>query len=155
MKIETLDRVFAIFLFLLGLGIAYAAPSYGYMIDGNPGPGFFPLLVGLAIAGLSMVNFVRSVTGKEKLAQNISLPGLIKPLGMLVVLVAFVFLVEPLGMILACAALVLAIGWIIHPHWDRLFAAKLIATAVLFPVAGELAFGVYLGVPLPKGLLGI
>jgi len=155
MKIETLDRVFAVFLFLLGLSIAYFAPSYGYMSDGNPGAGFFPLWVGLAIAGLSMVNFVRSVVGKEKLTQEIALPSLIKPVALTGALVAFVFLAEPLGMMLACAALVFAIGWIIRPRWDRVFTAKIVATAVLFPVAGELAFGVYLGVPLPKGLLGI
>jgi putative tricarboxylic transport membrane protein len=154
MRIEILDRLFALGLFFLGLYIAVSAPSYGYLSEGNPGPGFFPLWVGILIAGLSIVNFVRSVAGKEKLSNEISLPGLLKPALVTLVLVAFVFLAEVLGMILACAALVLAIGRIIHPRWDRVFTMKILATAVLFPVAASLAFGTYLGVPLPVGVLG-
>ena len=155
MKIDMLDKAFAVLLFLLGLYIAVSAPSYGYLDEGNPGPGFFPLWVGVGLAGLSMANFVRSLAGKEKLDEEVGLPSLIKPLAVAAVLVAFVVLSEPLGMILSCAALVLALGFIIRPRWNRAFTLKILATAVLFPLAGTLAFGVYLGVPLPRGVLGL
>ncbi|MEI2415921.1 tripartite tricarboxylate transporter TctB family protein [Orrella sp. JC864] len=154
MKIELVDRAFAAFLFLLGLYIALSAPSYGYIDGGNPGPGFFPFWIGALLAGLSVANFVRSLAGQEKLAETLALRELAKPLGIVALLAVFVLVSEPLGMLLSTAALVPALAALIRPRWDRRFAVKVLATAVLFPLLACLTFGVYLDVPLPRGLLG-
>lgn len=153
MKLHTLDRIFAIFLFAFGVYIVATATTYGYMQGSTPGPGFFPFLVGLLIAGLSIINFVRSLSGREQLNDKLELAGILKSAAIAVVLVVFVLTSDFLGMVVACAVLVLAVAWIIRPRWDKVFLMKIVATAILFPIIGYLMFGVYLNVPLPEGLL--
>ncbi len=115
----------------------------------------FPFLVGLLIAGLSIVNFVRSLSGREQFNDKLELAGILKSAAIALVLVIFVLTSDFLGMIVACALLVLAVAWIIRPRWDKTFLMKIVATAILFPIIGYLMFGVYLNVPLPKGLLAL
>lgn len=154
MKINFIDKIFAILLFLLGSYIAITAISYGYAQGTSPASGFFPFWMGVLIAGLSIVNFVRSLIGKEHLEEELEIPGLIKSLKIGAALLVFVFTSDYLGMAIGCGLLVLVIGWIIRPEWDRVFASKIIATAILFPIAAYVMFGVYLNVPVPKGILG-
>ena len=93
--------------------------------------------------------------GREPFSDDLEHVGILKSLAIALVLVAFVLVSEFLGMILACALLVLAVAWIIRPRWDKAFLLKIVATAILFPIIGYLMFGVYLNVPLPKGLLAL
>lgn len=155
MNINTTDKIFAMLTFLLGAYIAASAPSYGYMRDTVPGSGFFPLWIGLIIAGLSVVNFVKSVARKEILTGNFDLTSLIKSAAIAVALMTFILTIDYVGMAIGSGLLVLAIGWIIHPKWEAMFAAKIVATAIIFPVVSYFLFGVYLNVLLPVGRFGI
>lgn len=154
LKINFIDKIFAILLFLLGSYIAITAISYGYAQGTSPGSGFFPFWMGVLIAGLSVVNFVRSLAGKEHLEEELEIPGLIKSLEISAALLVFVLTSDYLGMAVGCGLLVLIVGWIIRPKWDFLFALKIMATSILFPIAAYFMFGVYLNVPVPKGILG-
>lgn len=151
MSIHTLDKVFALLLFLLGVYIATTAIDYGYMQGTTPGPGFFPFWVGLLIAGLSIINTVRSVARREQLKNALDAPGVFKSILISLLLLIFVLVSEQIGMLLGCTLLVLLIAWIIQPGWSRTFAIKIIATAVLFPLLAHLVFAVYLNVPVPLG----
>lgn len=151
MNIHTLDKVFALLLFLLGIYITTTSVEYGYMQGTTPGPGFFPFWVGLLIAGLSLVNVVRSIARREMLDNEIDVPGVIKSVIISLLLLAFVMFSEEIGMLLGCFILVLLIAWVIQPRWSRTFTLKIVATAVLFPLLAYLVFGVYLNVPVPLG----
>jgi len=151
----TLDKAFSALIFFLGAYIAATAPSYGYMRGAAPGPGFFPLWTGLMIAGLSLVNFTRSLTGKEILGETIDMSSLGKSAGIGAALLLYILTIDFFGMSIGSGLLILATGWIIHPKWEALFAIKLTAVAVLFPIISHFLFGVYLNVPLPQGSLGI
>lgn len=155
MNINTTDKIFAVITFLLGSYIAASAPSYGYMRDTVPGSGFFPLWIGLIIAGLSIINFVKSVARTEILTENFDRTSMIKSAGIAVALLAFILTIDYLGMLIGSGLLVLAIGWIIHPKWESMFAVKIVATAIIFPVVSHFLFGVYLNVLLPVGSFGI
>lgn len=151
MNIHTLDKVFALLLFLLGVYITTTATGYGYMQGGTPGPGFFPFWIGLLIAGLSIINIVRSLARREQLKDELDAPGVIKSCLIAVLLLAFVFLSDTIGMLLGCTLLVLLVAAIIQPSWSRAFTIKIVLTAVLFPLLAYLVFGVYLNVPVPLG----
>jgi putative tricarboxylic transport membrane protein len=151
----TLDKAFSTLVFFLGAYIAATAPSYGYMRGAAPGPGFFPLWTGLMIAGLSLVNFTRSLSGKEILGETIDMASVGKSAGICVTLLVYILTIDFFGMALGSGLLIFITGWIIHPKWNALFAAKLTAVAILFPIISHFLFGVYLNVPLPQGSLGI
>jgi hypothetical protein len=57
-------------------------------------------------------------------------------------------------MLLGSALLIPAIAFCIRPRWTGRFAATVVAMAVVFPVVCYLLFGVYLRVPLERGLFG-
>ena len=80
MTTKAVDRLFAGILLLLGLYIVWNALEYGYMRGTTPGPGFFPLWIGLGLTILSAINIIRSVTGAEKLDATFDAAGLYKAL---------------------------------------------------------------------------
>lgn len=151
MNINTLDKAVALLMFLLGVYITTTAMEYGYAEGNKPAAGFFPFWVGLFIAGLSVVNFVRSVAKMEKLKNELDMPGLIQSSLIALLLLAFIFVSEKAGMMLSCAVFILLVAKIIQPEWNRRFALKVVATAVLFPLVAFLIFSVYLNVPIPVG----
>jgi len=151
MNIHTLDKVFALLLFLLGGYIAATSIEYGYVQGTTPGSGFFPFWVGLLIAGLSLINIVRSIARSEPLDHEIDGCGAFKSFVISLLLLAFVLLSEAFGMLFGCFVLVLGVAWVVQPRWSRKFAFKIVATAVLFPWLAYWVFGVHLNVPIPLG----
>lgn len=154
MHIHTVDKIFSAGTGLLGLYIAITAPSYGYADNGIPGSGFFPLWIGLIIFALSATNFIRSIAGKERLTETFGRTSVLKSTGIVLAMIVFLLTVNVVGILLDSAVLTLVLGWIIRPRWDAVFAGKIIATAVLFPVLSYVLFGKYLQVPLPVGAFG-
>jgi len=148
------DAAFAALTILLGAWIAYAAVGYGYTAAGNPGPGFFPFWVGLAIVGLGGVNVYRAVAGMEILSQAFERIGLLKTAGITAAMVAFLWLSPLIGMLVASGLMILAVGTIIRPVWDRAFGLRLVAIAIGFPIAAYVIFSFYLNVRLVSGVAG-
>jgi putative tricarboxylic transport membrane protein len=151
---ERIDRAFSAGLLLLGAFVVWKAVEYGYMRDAAPGPGFFPLWIGLGIVVLSAVNLVRSVRGLEPLKETFDRTSLYGTLGIVAAVAAFIVLSPVIGMLLGSALLIPAIALCIRQRWTRRFAATIVLIAVLFPVVCHLLFGVYLRVPLTRGVFG-
>ena len=88
----------AMFIFLGG-GFAYGAAGYNLRSFSNPGPGLFPVLVGLIIAILGVVIFVRSLMGKGEVTPGLSqFPW--RALSLLSAsLIFFAFVIEDLGLV--------------------------------------------------------
>lgn len=155
MGTKTIDRAFAAGLCVLGLYIVWDALNYGYMRGVVPGPGFFPFWIGVALVGLSSVNLVRSLRGIEVLAAQFDLAGVLKALGIIATTAAFILTAPVIGMLLGSGLFILVTAFVIRPRWTVGFACKIVAIAVLFPVCCHFLFGVYLGVPLVKGVFGV
>ena len=154
MTTKLIDRLFAIALLFLGLYIVWNAVEYGYMRGTTPGPGFFPLWVGLGLAVFSAVNIVRNLTGAERLESTFEAAGLYKALAVFVAIAVFIVLTPVMGMLTGTALLIPVIAFIIRPRWTLTFAATIGAIAVVFPIACHYLFAVYLQVPLVEGPLG-
>jgi hypothetical protein len=155
MTTQTIDRVFAACLAALGMYIVWNAVAYGYMRGTTPGPGFFPFWVGLGIVGLSIVNLIRSLRGAEPLESQFDAVGLYKALAIVGFVTGFILLTPWLGMLVASGLLVPALAFAIRPRWTQPFAATIVAVALLFPFLCYYLFGVYLQVPLVRGVFGI
>lgn len=154
MTTKTVDRLFAGILLLLGLYIVWNALEYGYMRGTTPGPGFFPLWVGLGLAALSAVNLVRSLIGVERLDAVFDAVGLLKTLGILAVTVVFILVTPWIGMLVASGLLIPAVAFIIRPRGNRRFAITILAVSLVFPVLCYFLFAVYLRVPIERGVIG-
>jgi putative tricarboxylic transport membrane protein len=155
MTARAVDAVFAGLLALLGIYIVANAVEYGYMRDATPGPGFFPLWVGLALVGLSVANILRAVRGIERLTTEFDGPALRKTAAIIVIVALFVLTSPWIGMIPASGLLVPALALVIRRHWTARSVAVLLALAVVFPIACYFLFAVYLRVPMVTGVFGI
>ena len=154
MTTKAVDRLFAGILLLLGLYIVWNALDYGYMRGTTPGPGFFPLWIGLGLTILSAINVIRSVTGAEKLDATFDAAGLYKALSIFAAIAMFILLTPLIGMLIGTALLIPVIAFVLRPRWTLRFAATIAAIALVFPVACHYLFAVYLQVPLVEGPLG-
>ena len=155
MTTRAIDRVFAIGLLLLGAYIIWNAVAYGYMRGTTPGPGFFPFWVGLAIVGLSLTNLIRNLAGRDVLASAFDVAGLSKTIAIVAIVAVFIALTPTLGMLAGSALLSPAIAFVLRPRWDAAFAAAIVSIAVGVPVLCYFLCGVYLQVPLARGVLGV
>jgi hypothetical protein len=154
MEAKTVDRLVAAFLVVLGIWVVWNAAAYGYMRETTPGPGFFPFWVGLGLTALSAVNLARSFRGTEVLKAEFDRAGLLKTLGIIAAVAAFIALAPVLGLLFGGSLLIVATAFIIRPRWNASFAATIVSVAVAFAILGHFLFGVYLRVPLVRGVLG-
>jgi hypothetical protein len=136
---------------LLALAVAGAVESarlLPYGVVRNPGPGFYPWWVSLALGVLALV-----LLGQWLLAARHVRPGedgrFVKVVGVLAVLTVYAVLLEPVGYPIATFVLVLFMLRVTDPQrWPVAFGMGLLAAG-----GSYVLFGVWLGVPLPAGLL--
>jgi len=116
------------------------------------GPAFFPVLVGVAAAGLAVALLFQIVQGRESAPAEgwPDGPGLRRVASVYATLVAFALLVPVAGMLAAAAAMVAFITVVIL---RRPVVAGLGATAVSVAFLW-LVFARWLALPLPKGPWG-
>jgi putative tricarboxylic transport membrane protein len=154
MSTRTVDRAFAACLIVLGAYIVRNALAYGYVREAVPGPGFFPLWVGLGLVALSALNLARSLRGREILDTQFDLPTLMKAIAITAIVLLFVVASRWLGMLLAIGLAIPAIAFTIQPRGPARFAVTIGVMAVVFPVLAYYLFAVYLRVPLVRGVFG-
>lgn len=114
-------------------------------VRGGPGPGFFPLLAGIMCVGFSLYTMIRE-WNKESTTRFTS--RALVPFGSVV---AILIGIQIIGLFLS--VVLFTFLWIFVFEKQKLKTA--ICTAIIWPGILYLIFGVWLGAPLPQGLLGL
>ena len=142
------DVAAAVVLLLGAAGAIVEGRSLPFGTIASPGPGFFPLTVAVAFAGMAVLLLVRRQTAEVPLAWP---PGArLRLLAVVAALFAFTALLEPLGFLAATFLLMLVLFRVVEQHrW-----AIVIAEAVAAAVASQVLFKTWLGVRLPPGPWG-
>jgi hypothetical protein len=144
----------AVWALLVCLSTAMAAVSFGYGITkdgGQVGPGFLPLVSGVALALLSAACLLRSVRGAAPQEEGAD-PQRIRTLWTVFALLLVALLVVPLtGFLVAFGLLVFAVSAFVEKQ--RLLPAAGVAVAATLVIYA--VFVLFLAVPLPGGLLGV
>ena len=142
------DQWSAAGLAVLALGYLLAGRQYPLDTLATPGPGIFPLAVGLALLALAIWQLL---AGGRRLAAAAAASeaddvGITRaPLIMIAVLVLYAVSLPRLGFTLTSFVLVLVASWLMGLRgWWRPVVLALGVTAV-----SRLIFGFWLGVPLP------
>ena len=139
-----MDRIGAVAMLLFGLFWAWMATGYAMQTrDGNPGPGLLPLALGVSIAVLAAVNFLRPDV------RHLELPQFRRILLILGALVGYALLLELVGYVVATALL---LGFLLIVLGERFRWWQPVA-AVGVSLATYYVFRIVLGLPLPPGLL--
>jgi putative tricarboxylic transport membrane protein len=138
-------------LFFLFLGIAVVVGSLrmplGTPLD--PQPGFFPLLAGIFLSGLSIVHLVLAFLKRKKSLNMRSFGTVWRPAFLIVGLFIYTFILDPVGYVIATLFLSVIILRILESKsWWKLSAISLASS-----VGSFILFDRILGVTLPLGLL--
>jgi len=143
------DRVASCLLLLLGIGIAAEALRLPYSSIAGPGPGFFPLWIGVLMILLSALLFFTTRRPLHPFIEPGSRVDRVALVG--ASFLGFILVLNHLGLLLA-AGLYAAflVGVVERRDWQYWLLAGLLIGGGCF-----LLFGYWLGVPLPKGPLGI
>ena len=115
----------------------------------NPGPGFFPWWVSLALGLLALVVLGHSLM-KGREPEKTEVGGrLLKVVGVLALLAVYSLGLDAIGYPIATFAVVLFMLRVTEPHrWPLALGIALLAAG-----GSYVLFAVWLGVPLPAGLL--
>ncbi|HEU5195467.1 MAG TPA: tripartite tricarboxylate transporter TctB family protein [Methylomirabilota bacterium] len=116
-----------------------------------PGPGFFPLTVAAALAGVAAVLLVRALAARVAPAGPTAAPGArLRLVAVVGALFAFTVVLEPLGFVVATFLLMLVLFRVVEQHRWTIVVAESAAAAV----ASHVLFKTWLGVRLPPGPWG-
>ncbi|MEV1177315.1 tripartite tricarboxylate transporter TctB family protein [Nonomuraea sp. NPDC049784] len=139
---------------LVCLSVAMAAASFGYGITkdgGQVGPGFLPLVSGVALAVLSAACLLQSVRRAVPASEEDD-PQRVRTLWTVFAMLLVALLLVPLtGFLVAFGLLVFAVSAFVEKQ--RLVPAAGVAVAATLVIYA--VFVLFLGVPLPGGLLGV
>jgi putative tricarboxylic transport membrane protein len=115
----------------------------------NPGPGFFPWWVSLALGLLALVQLGNTFLGRQALRPSGEGERFLKVLGVLAVLTGYALALDTVGYPIATFVLVLFMLRVTEPHpWPLALGIALLAAG-----GSYVLFALWLAVPLPAGLL--
>ncbi|HVG78981.1 MAG TPA: tripartite tricarboxylate transporter TctB family protein [Patescibacteria group bacterium] len=141
------DQWSAAGLAVLALGYLLAGRQYPLDTLATPGPGIFPLAVGLALLALAIWQLLaggrRPALAAVREADEVGISR--APLIMIAVLVLYAVSLPRLGFTLTSFVLVLVASWLmgLRGWWQP------VVLALGVTVVSRLIFGFWLGVPLP------
>ena len=149
------DQWSGLALSILAVGMIWAALGLPYGNIHNPGPGFFPLWLGVILGGMSIALFVQTTRGKESertlqeiLEEDVRWE---KVLLVLAALILYGFLMDTIGFLIVTVLLMIVLLRFIEPQpWK-----VVIGWALGGSVGSYLIFEVWMKLRLPKGFLGI
>lgn len=135
-----MDRYASAALALLGIWLAYQASQLPLRdLTAGPGPGFLPLIIGLAMAVLGGIGFLRPEI------ERIETPHLGRILIILASLIGYALLLEPLGYVATTLLMLGFLLWVLGEHRREL----LMALAAVVTFGSYYVFRILLQVPLP------
>lgn len=143
MKAATGDFWSGLALAGLGAYIVFQASGWEYLGNDGPGPGFFPLWYGVAMAALSLYLVATSV--KSPSGERVDWTGAGRAFAVWLALVLAVAAMKYAGFLVAFGALSLFV--VAYVYRKPLLPSAVVALAV--PAAFYLVFGLALGVKLP------
>jgi len=141
----------SIFLLIIGAFTCFEARKFEIGATVNPGPGYFPLFLGVAMIILSLAMIIKDTmegdSENRSLWKNLNWG---KILYTLIALTLYGLFLQPLGYLIATFALMFILFWVTGGQrwWGGLISST-ITTSISF-----ILFKVWLGVHLPIGLWG-
>lgn len=143
------DAVAAVALLLFaGLAAFESARLLPFGVVRNPGPGFFPWWVSLTLGTVALVQLSQLLIARRAGAAR-PRGGLGKVVALVALLAVYSLVVETVGYPIVTFGLVLFMLRVTEPHpWPLALGVALLAAA-----GSYVLFAVWLGVPLPAGLL--
>jgi putative tricarboxylic transport membrane protein len=137
---------------LAGLGayIIAEAAQWEYLGQDGPGPGFFPMWYGIAMAALSLALVVSSVLRPPGAEERIDWAKAGRAFAAWLALALSVAALKLLGFLVSFAALAFFLVAVMYRQPLRVAATMALASAAAF----YMLFALALGVPLPTGVLG-
>ena len=140
-----MDRIGAVAMLVFGLFWVWIASGLGLTRESGPGPGFFPMVLGLIVATLAAINILRPEVDR------VELPQLRRILLILAALVGYAILLEPLGYVVSTALLLLFLFAALSErrHWWQPVSALAVSFATYY------VFRLVLSVPLPPDPLDL
>jgi hypothetical protein len=136
------------FLFALAAGFGIKSLSLGIGSLRNPGAGFVPFWSATLLACLSLVIFVKSIGEKKVMLQFGK--GWKKCAWVLGNLLFYFFFLEKLGFPITAFVIIFSLLSLQNRKWVGIFLATLFTVFLSYVI-----FEIWLGVRLPKGILGI
>lgn len=119
-----------------------------------PGPKFFPEILSLILAVLSLILLFSSLKGKSIVKNNNNKENTINWKKFITIVAAtflYIFFIETIGYIISTFGLIILISWVLgYKNKVSLVIISLIVTMVLYSF-----FALVFNIPLPKGLLSI
>lgn len=152
---KTADQWSGLVLLLLAAVMIWGASGLPYGNVHNPGPGFFPLWLGLIMAGMAIGLIAQStLTGKNAQTIGSILEADVrwgKVLLVLAALILYAFLMDYLGFLLVTFLLMVVLLRFIEPQpWKAVIGWALVGS-----VGSYLIFDVWMKLRLPKGFWGV
>lgn len=130
---------------LVGLGFSFVARGYSMGTAAKMGPGYFPFLLGLVLAGLGALVLLSSLSskGEEDRMERWDIKILLWILGSVVL---FGILLKPLGMVLSVFVLVIVSSMASH---EFSWKGALLNSVVLVLISmGAFVYGINLQMPV-------
>jgi hypothetical protein len=139
------DFVSGLLFIAVGVGFAIGATEYSYGVAARPGPGYFPLLLGLIQAALGAIVLFKSLAVETEDGEPIGAFAY-RPLGLvLVAVVLFGLLLPKAGMVIAVPVLVIISSFAGDEfHWKGV-----LITTVILTLGSWLVFVKGLGLTIP------
>jgi len=149
---EKAEAVAGVLILIVGVVLLIAAYPLPYMAENVPGPGFLPLWVSFGILASGAVVTAQALRGRLRPGEPIpwpDLPGWRQVSVMLVALALALILFDELGFVITTTAFMTIVIFSLGVRsWLTLITAPIAAAAILYAV-----FALWLGVPLPPGVL--
>jgi Tripartite tricarboxylate transporter TctB family len=97
-----------------GVATVVLARSHALGTAGRMGPGYFPTILGVLLAGIGVVMLVRSVVTARAESESIGRIDVPLLARVLVAVAAFALLLNPLGLVLTAVIVVVVASWAGH-----------------------------------------
>lgn len=144
-----LDRIGSVFFLLVGAILVAEGLRLPYMAGYSPGAGFFPLWLGGGLMLLSALLFATTNAPDKPFIE--SREGFRKTALVAVAFIVYIAVLKFLGLLISLALLLaFLVGVVEKKHWRQWVAVALLGSLNCY-----LLFELWLGVPLPIGILGI
>jgi len=147
-----------LFLFLLGLFLAFLSIRYSIWSKFGPDEGFFPLAVAMIIIGLSLIIIVKSFfiakpqeKGKTSDDKKRKIITTLRVSIYVILMLLYGFMLEKIGFLITSAVLIFPIlKYVEKQSWK---ITLLVGFGSI--ITSYILFVHFLGVPLPRGFIGI